>query len=346
MLANELADRGFEVTLVTYSPGDQLSATLSRRVALRFVRRRGKLGLGYMVGLFKLFRLLQPRAVIAFLSTPCFYARLVGRLARVPIVITSVRNSNYFPESAEMRLERLLWRLSDYVVVNSRQSATQLVSGGVPESRVKLIRNGLDSVHFQRADQGAIDQLRADLGIAQSELFVLLPGRIQRQKNHRLLVDACLELPPGRWAWKVGFAGNLLDDAIVTSLKAVIKRAGAEEKFLFLGPRSDMPTLYSAADVVVLPSLWEGFPNVLLEAMSCGAPVVCSDVGDNSIIVPDDRFGSTFPSGDREALATAIGNILGASRRDRVRIGDAGRRFVRGSFSAASMADQFITLID
>lgn len=79
---------------------------------------------------------------------------------------------------------------------------------------------------------------------------------------------------------------------------------------LFLGNRNDVESLYCACDLTVLPSLFEATPNVLLESMACGVPIVGTDASDNAVLAPDGRVGLIVPLGDEGRMAEAISRIL------------------------------------
>jgi glycosyltransferase involved in cell wall biosynthesis len=98
-----------------------------------------------------------------------------------------------------------------------------------------------------------------------------------------------------------------------------------------------MPEVYNACDVTVLTSSREGTPNVLLESMACGVPVVATDVADNAHLVPDGRVGFIVPLGDTAALADRVCRLLEDAPRRR-EMGEAARAWVQREFSSAALA--------
>ena len=98
-------------------------------------------------------------------------------------------------------------------------------------------------------------------------------------------------------------------DAYKVRMDALVDELGIRNRCIFLGNRDDVHRLYPACDVTVLPSLFEGTPNVALESMACGIPVVATDVSDNAVVVPNDVAGFIVPSGDEERLATCISRL-------------------------------------
>lgn len=347
VLANALHARGYRVQLLTYYPGDQLSQFLSSRdITIHLIPRNSRFDTGYLFRLYRFLRTQQPDCIISFLSTPNFWARLAGRLARIPRIITSERNINLSHRPSAARLERLLAPLSNAIVVNSHEGQRRLVALGIRPETLSVIYNGVDFDHFSRKTVDAIAQQRRELGISDNEFLILLPGRMERQKNHLLLVQAALRLINNNIPIKVAFAGNEFSAEIKQHLGHLINNSRANCRFLFLGPRSEMALLYSAADVVVLPSLWEGFPNVIVEAMACGTAVIASDISDNSIIVEDGLTGYLFESNNVDALCDRLQTFLDLSVEQRRQMGEKAVQHVRSLCSTSELGNRYVALIE
>ena len=106
-----------------------------------------------------------------------------------------------------------------------------------------------------------------------------------------------------------------------------------------LGLRDDVAELYGASDALALSSAWEGMPNVVLEAMASGRPVVATTVGAVPEMVADGETGFVVPPGDQAALAGAMGRMMGLAPEERRAMGEAGRRAVRERHSVGSVLD-------
>jgi glycosyltransferase involved in cell wall biosynthesis len=347
VLANVLHERGYEVVLLTYYPGDQLSQFIvSEQIRRVLLRRHSKYDIGYFPRLYRYLREEKPDCMISYMSTPSFWARLAGRPAGIPKIITSERNINITQQRSLALLERLLAPLSDAIVVNSHEGRRRLEALGIPARQLHVIYNGVDCQHFCHQPEAAIRRLRDDLGVSADDRLVLLPGRMETQKNHQLLVEAALAIGPAASGIKVAFAGNEFSTVIKDDITARITAAGATGRFLFLGPRPDMPLLYSAADVVVLPSLWEGFPNVVIEAMACGTPVIVSDISDNARIVEQGVSGWLFPNNDAAALADALSAFLRLSANECHAMGERAAAHIRTLCSTEALGDRYCALIE
>jgi glycosyltransferase involved in cell wall biosynthesis len=167
----------------------------------------------------------------------------------------------------------------------------------------------------------------------------------KRQKNHpaffRMAKAVLQQLPETRFLC----VGEPLRDNqqgaadYHREVSRLVDSLGVRDRCLFVGNRQDMPEVYSACDLTVLPSTREGTPNVLLESMACGVPVVATDVADNAYIVPHGRAGFIVPLHDVVALTSRVSELI-ADRAKRQAMGAWARDWVRREFSTAALADK------
>jgi glycosyltransferase involved in cell wall biosynthesis len=146
---------------------------------------------------------------------------------------------------------------------------------------------------------------RATLGIQDGQVFLLSVGKLMRQKGHADLIDAVHMLDDRKFVVLVAGEGELRAD-----LEARIAAGGVGDRVRLLGIRRDVPELLAAADGFVLPSLWEGLPIALLEAMASGLPVLATRVSGTSQVVEDGVSGLLVPPGDPVRLADGLRLLL------------------------------------
>jgi glycosyltransferase involved in cell wall biosynthesis len=167
-------------------------------------------------------------------------------------------------------------------------------------------------------------------------------ARLVHQKGHIWLLEAIPQVlarfPQARWR----FAG---DGEKRAGLEARARELGIAHAVEFLGSRSDVQNLLGSFDCFILPSLWEGFPNVLLEAMACGLPVIATSVEGSVELVVEGETGRLVPKEDAGALAGAMLE-LAADAELRQRMGSSGRKRVEEHFSLGKQVMEFEALFD
>lgn len=345
-LALNIDRRDFDPTVVVYHDLPQLKSELdAAMVRYVLIRKRHKIDVAFLFRLAAFLRHERPQIIHAFLSTPSFWARIAGSLAGVRKIITSERNMDIEQSRKRVWFEKRLQRLSSRIIVNAEAIRTVLVTRmGIPGDKVRVVYNGVDSEKFGRVSEARVRRLRSALGLDPSDLVFTLPGRLTPQKNHRCLIKAVALLPSIPSNLKVVFVGNELDMPLKTALVSSIEALGLRGHFLFGGAQADMAAMYAASDAVVLPSLWEGFPNVILEAMAARRPVIASDIADNARLVRHGENGYLFPIDDESALAAALATLISLSPDARASLGEAGRQLVDSSYSMSRMVDSTVQI--
>lgn len=256
-------------------------------------------------------------------------AAVVARLAvggSAPVVTTL----HGVPDGELATGARLLRRTSDHVVAVSPHVADGLVEHGFPAARVSVIENAVTPP--PRRDR---EQARLRLGIAPGAVVGLCLARLATQKRHDLLVRAWERLP----------AGSVLLLAGDGPTRGAVERQVAQGTgdVRLLGERTDADWLLAAADLLVLPTDWEGLPISLLEAMSLGVPVVVSRVG-GVLETLGDGVRLVEP-GSADALAVAL-TELATDPVARRRLGLRGRELVAERFHLAPMLDAYAATYD
>lgn len=345
LLANELSRAGNEIALLVYHSNNQLAYQLDRRVELIEIVKQHKVDFKFIYHLWRFLKQYKPQVLISYLFIPNMYARLIGRLAGVPRIITSERNIDLGHSRSRVFLERLLSRFGHAVVANANAiKATYSKELKMFSPIIHVIYNAVDLSYFKKTEV-AINDVCPEM--AGEEVVILLPARVEMQKNHRCLIEAINALPKSMaQQLKIIFAGNIFDKTLYKSLMKLIDDYQLTNQFEFIGPKNNMPELYSAADIVVLPSLWEGFPNVVVEAMACEAVVVASDVSDVPVIISDGKDGYIFPSGNIEILMEKLQFCLEMKKTDRDFIGSAARERVAELCSMQRFRADYLALID
>jgi glycosyltransferase involved in cell wall biosynthesis len=248
-----------------------------------------------------------------------------------PRLVRTVHNTDDFytrpryrglARAASRSMDRLI-AISDAVGTFLRQDA------GLSGERIERIYYGLDAAPY-RPDV-PLPSLRG--GDMRPTLGVL--ARLAPQKGHRILFDAMPSIVAEVPRVQARIVGHE-ELSTVAELRAYAAERGMEDHVSFEGFRADVPGLLAELDIFVLPSLWEGFGLVLLEAMAAGRPVVASAVGPIPEIVVEGETGLLVPPGDSDALARAVVRLL-RDPRLAARLGRAGRARVEAKFGLDGM---------
>jgi glycosyltransferase involved in cell wall biosynthesis len=337
---NSADPRQLDLQICSLSAEVPLAAQLHEPARLHILPKRGKYDLSVVPRLARLLRVQRIDVVHGFLFDAEIAAALAGRLAGVQAVVGSERNAMY----SLSRVQRLTYRLTrgcfDRIVANSSAGAqfNRRELGHAPE-KYRIVRNGVDVQRFRPMDRAAA---RMALGIRARASVVGMFASFKRQKNHALLLHAAQLVRPRCADLRLLFVGDTLagnwdgSRDYADSVQALAGELGLRAVCMFLGNRTDLPELYSACDVTVLPSLFEGTPNAVLESMACGCPVIATDVADNAIVVPHRRVGLIVPLGDPSALAAAMLEVLG-NPEWRTQLSSAAREWAESEFSLRAL---------
>ncbi|MDW8060449.1 MAG: glycosyltransferase [Thermomicrobium sp.] len=231
-----------------------------------------------------------------------------------------------------LQVEQGLARVADAIIAaNPEERATIERELGAPKSSLCTVPPGVDAEHFRPLDRV---RARAALALEPGRPIALFVGRIDPVKGIGTLLAAwrlvVTELAPARplllflgGTFETGPAGSRPDPALARVI-AEARRSGLGESIRFLGsrPREELPLYYNAADLCLIPSLYESFGLVAVEAMACGTPVVASHVGGLRFSVEHEVSGLHVPPGDPDALAAAtVRGLTDHALRSRLQVG-------------------------
>ena len=289
---------------------------------------------------------------IAVVQTCDLYANIFGlpgaALAGVPLRIGSRRELNPDKTAGQIRLQRQAYRCATTVVANSSAARTMLQQEGLPNARIAVIPNGIDTNAFTRRSHPDVAQIAGVPAVAAQAISlpavaakprrrVITVANLRPEKSHETLIAAAAQVAADFPDVQFQIVG---DGPRRSELEGLVRARGLERTVVFLGHREDISDLLGAADVFVLPSKSEAFPNGAIEAMAAGLPVIASAVGGLLDLIEPDRSGLLVPAGDLEALAAALRRLFS----DPVlagRLGEAAQTQVRQRYSFERMVASF-----
>ncbi len=260
-------------------------------------------------------------------------------LARIPIIIHGEHGRDMTDSDGSNKKRNFIRKLSSYFVfhyitVSNDLREWLITFVGINEKKIQTIYNGVDTIKF---NPGNKYHIREEYGYNSEDIIIGTVGRLDRVKDQQLLIRAFAQLKSKYHNITLLIIGN---GPCRESLENLARDLGIKQNVSFLGMRSDVPELLKLMDIFVLPSIFEGISNTILEAMAMGLPVIATNVGGNSDLVVDGETGTLVPVEDVSALATAMERYI----LDRVtmdRHGTAGRKRAIDEFGLNRMVAQY-----
>ena len=331
-LVKHLDRERFDVRIMTYWPDDFHLPELERLgVPVRRLRRKGKWDLRPVVELARWLRSGQVDLVHAYLNTANLYAVLARILAGRGKVVVSERSVEHCYAGLRRLYRNWAYRRADAIIVNSSAARAELMdSKKLNDKRVLFIPNGIDMERYHPVDSETRLLLRRKLGWSPGERIMLTVASYKPPKNHLGIADALAGLDGTGTPLRFHWVGQPESPEMFSQIEKRIAELNLQDVIHISGPRSDIVDLYRACDVLILNSLWEGMPNVVLEALACGCPVIATDVSDVSRYVIPGLTGWLIPPGDADALRMALDQVSQMSEQDLRETGVRGRQHLLG----------------
>ena len=205
-------------------------------------------------------------------------------------------------------LDRFALRFSKRIIAVSDRIKEELVKHGIKESRIIVIKNAVDGNYHMELFNENRQKKRKRLNIEDDEFVLGYLGRLSKEKGIIYLIHASSMLNEMGVPIKTLIIG---EGPHKKELEELVKRRGIENRFIFAGFQNDVENWMPAIDVFILPSLTEGTPMALLEAMACGIPVVASAVGGIPQVIVSDKNGILVTPGKPEEIANAVNTLYG-----------------------------------
>ena len=278
---------------------------------------------------------LRPDIVISFLPGPCMAACLARPFCGYKLIVgernTNIRISNYD------RFVFNLYRFADAVVPNSYAQAEFIDKKfHFLSKKVHPIVNFVDSEYFCLSETKPMNKVANIITVA----------RFTSQKNYLRYIEAIAIVIGRGYKLNCNFYGNQSETEYVASMKSLIKKFNLEGVIALHQPTKNIVECYHESDALCLPSIYEGYPNVLCEAMSTGLPVMCSNVVEMPRIVKEDVNGYLFAPYNPEDIARGIIKFLKSSADTRKMQGENNRKQILENNTMEFFADRYESLIN
>jgi glycosyltransferase involved in cell wall biosynthesis len=318
-LACHLDRSRFQVEVWLMAAGDDMvPVARDLGVPLVWLSRQDVVGPRAILNLWVRLYRQPPDILLTLTSVPNIWGRILGRLAGVPIIVGNCRGG-----TPHRQHEQWLWPLADHLLCNAAALKEELTRRyRIPAARITVIPNGVDTVFFRPEEVVPPPDPQVILSVA----------RLVPDKDHGTLISAFRLVSEAYPEAKLWLAG---DGPQQEAIERQVRLLPPGRVRLWPG-QTDIRPLLHRASLLVLSSCHEGLPNVVLEAMAAGLPVVATQVGGLPEVVVPGRTGWLVPPRDVNALAAAMAHLLGdgASRQS---FGRAGRERAERQYSIAAM---------
>lgn len=301
---------------------------LENKITLVSLGNCRKVGPWTLKRLYFQIRRTKPDIMLLLTVVPNIWGRIFGKRLDVPVIIGTLRSG----DCDERQYERWLWDKADHFIGNSKAMADKIMRYGVREDQITTVINGLDPGFFCPPTEEKDP----------TKKIVLCVARLAPDKNHPTLVEAFKQVAAANPDAELWIVGNGPDHSYINRL---VMHSGVSDRIkMFPGTRNPVP-FYQQASILVLSSVKEGLPNAVLEGMSCGLPVVSTNVGGLPEVIVDGETGLLVPPRNPTELAKGINTLL--SQKDLCeRMGRAGRQRVIENYSIRRMVEQHEELFE
>ena len=337
--ALEMRSRGREVRIISLTPLGPMGHEAAR-LGIPTESLEMRRGIPDPRGLARLVRLVRewrPDVVHSHMVHANLMARALRLLVPIPVLVSTIHN---IYEGGRLRMMgyRLTNGLVDHMTIISQAAADRFVKDRiVPRELLRVVPNGVDPELFRAVPADARESLRRDLGVSSAFVWIAI-GRFEVAKDYPNMLRAFARVRPASPDAVLLLVGK---GSLREATEAVVRELDLGDRVRFLGVRSDIAELVSAADGYVMSSAWEGMPMVLLEAAAGGLPIVSTRVGGNHEVVRDGESGYLVPPQDSEALAAAMLRLMALDPSARRAMGDRGREQVRAHYGLHRVVERW-----
>ncbi len=335
-LAILLKEKGYDVLVLTYHNNTFFVPQLVEKGIPYIFSKRAHNKKSRIWGISQEIKTLKPDVLIAYQRSPAVISCFAKLLNPGVFLIVSERNTSQV-YNFKVKLSFSLYRFANYIVPNSF-SQTDFILAHAPflQKKMKTITNFVDTDLF-------IPNRNSD----DKKLRMLSVGRITRQKNILNYLRAIHIVKQAGYLFKVDWYGYADQGGVYEiECRKLIEQLELDDCFEFHAPTSDIIKEYQDCSVFCLPSIYEGTPNVICEAMSCGLPILCSDVCDNSKIVENGINGFLFNPNDPKKISDTIIKFFNLNSTEKEKMGKESREKAVVKFSKEFFVSKYIELIE
>ncbi len=297
-----------------------------------------------LVRLWGLLRRIRPDILESFLFFDNIVCRIFGRILCIPVVISGQQNVETQRTFLRAEADRLTIGLADAVISNTDAGKRLYVDRGyLPAERIVVAKNGVDLGALREKQAAHVRQEpRVLFGrtVPSGTFAILSVGFLTEQKGMRYLIEAAAELAKRNVKIECFIIGSGI---LRSELELLSRKSGVSDTIHFVGFQKESFQYVHLFDAFVLPSLWEGLPNVIIEALASRVPVIATDVGGVGEVIASGETGILVPPGKPLVLADAIEHLIVMPDHERQAMIDAAYGLVVSELTVDAMVRTYIT---
>ena len=334
-LAALLKGDGNDVTVATYFPKDFYKPVLDEAVVEYLYLPKAQSHFNRLPVLAKTIKSFHPDVVIAYSPSAAEIACILKKLGfRFKLIVSERNTTQVFNRNEKIKFFCYQW--ADWVVPNSYSQAA-FIKKHYPqyEPKVKVITNFVDTDFFSPYEERTFGSQVCRMACV---------SRLATQKNVLGFLDVVKRLKEEKVPIQIDWYGSTNTDY---GQQCIVKAhdLGLDDTICFKGETNDIRSVYCQYDVMCLPSFYEGFPNVICEAMSCGTPILCGNVCDNGYIVSEGLNGLLFDPKNVDDMTKKIKDFVLMSEEQRKSISEYNRQKALELFSVDSFLRKYKELL-
>jgi len=327
----EMMRRGHEALIVCRPESLLLARAREAGIPAAAVPIRSSADMAAVAAMVRIFRGRETTVVNTHSGKDSWVGSMAAKIAGVPLLI----RTRHISVPIRRHAFNLVYRWPDGYITTGEMIREHFLAEGIPADRVVSIPTGVDPKRFSPTVDGS--RIRKEFGIAPDTFLVSMVGVLRSWKRHDLFLEAVGHLKERGLPVRALVAG---EGPQRENISTAIRERDLSDTVTMTGYREDVPEILAASNVLVLPSdRFEGVPQVILQALAMGRPVVASPVGGIPEVVHPEETGLLCPTGDAAACAEALARVAGDPTLG-VRLGKAGRDLVLARYTVGAMCDR------
>lgn len=305
-LANGHNHNKFELSICTLVGGGSLTYRLDQsKTSLFELEKKEGNDISIILKLYSVFKKFKPDIVHTHAWGTLCESFLAAKLARIPIMIHG-EHGTIQEKPINIFIQNIFWKMTSQVLsISSNHKKLLSETIKFPLAKITVIPNGVDIAKFSYMNNSSNRLIACN--VKQKTITIGTIGRLVPVKNQQILIRVLAKLKKKFSDVELLIIG---DGPLKSDLKKLSSRLSIADSVVMPGRKSDITKYFHKMDIFILPSFSEGMSNTILEAMSCGVPVIASDVGGNPELIDNGINGLLFPSQDQKKLEELIMQLI------------------------------------